>query len=705
MDLFQRPVDGSLHVQPSAVRRRVPVRPAWLGPRAGSDAVAQARDSPLPKELFVMLAAPVPAVEEARIAALRRYGVLDTDPEQGFDDMAWLAGEICGTPMAFVSLVDTEREFFKAAVGSNERESPRDSSFCGHTILADSPLIVPDTREDERFHDNPQVISDVGIRFYAGVPLVTPDGYRIGALCVKDTRPRTLSSDALRALEALGRQVVAQLETRRLLVAEATAVARFEALIKHAPIGIGLMDVTGTFVLTNPAMGSISGFSSEELKRIPLAEYSLPEDYEEIARPFRAMFAGEQASFRQEHRLLDCHGDVVWVDSALSLLPSTSGRPELAIVMAQDITRRRLAEEHVRETQKIEAAGELAAGVAHDFNNLLTGISGYAALARTQVDGGSRLAEYLSQIEGCVERAASLTQQLLAFGRKEALELVDLDLNELIGDAASMLRTLLGPQVTVELALEPELRRVSGDPVQLQRVLLNLTLNARDAMPDGGTLTVHTANADTDPRVVLTVSDTGCGMNPGVQARMFEPFFTTKEHGQGTGLGLSSVHGIVLQTGGDIAVDSAVGEGTTFTITLPTATSRSTPAAAPREVAERKDGGRARVLVVEDQAPVRDLITELLELHNYDVVAAPDAETALSRVDEHEPFDVVLTDIVLPGMDGVALVDALQVQKTKTRVLFMSGYPREHRVDPRLLLAKPFGIDDLLARLDTLHAA
>ena len=407
---------------------------------------------------------------------------------------------------------------------------------------------------------------------------------------------------------------------------------------------------------------------------MPIAEYSLPEDFEEIARPFRALLAGEHDSFRQEHRLLDCHGDVVWVDSALSLLPSTSGRRELAIVMAQDITRRRLAEEHVRETQKIEAAGELAAGVAHDFNNLLMGISGYATLARKQVDAGSRLAEYLSHIEGCVERAASLTQQLLAFGRKEALQLVDLDLNQLIGDAASMLRALLGPQVVVELALEPELWNVSGDPVQLQRVLLNLTLNARDSMPDGGTLTVCTANGDAC--VVLKVSDTGCGMSPEVQARMFEPFFTTKEHGQGTGLGLSSVHGIVLQSGGDIAVDSAVGDGTTFTIMLPAATSRSILAPAPVAVVERKDGGRARVLVVEDQAPVRNLITELLELHNYDVVAASDAETALSLVDEHQPFDVMLTDIVLPGMDGVALADALYAQDTNTRVLFMSGYPR-----------------------------
>ena len=194
---------------------------------------------------------------------MRRYGVLDTDPEQGFDDIAWLAAEICGTPMAFVSLVDAEREFFKAAFGSDARESPRDISFCGHTILTDSPLIVPDTWDDERFQDNPQVISAAGIRSYAGVPLVTPDGYRIGALCVKDTRPRTLPGDALRVLEALGRQVVAQLEMRRLLVAEATAVARFEALIEHAPIGIGLMDTTGTFVLTNRAMGNITGFSSE----------------------------------------------------------------------------------------------------------------------------------------------------------------------------------------------------------------------------------------------------------------------------------------------------------------------------------------------------------------------------------------------------------------------------------------------------------
>ncbi len=450
-------------------------------------------------------------------------------------------------------------------------------------------------------------------------------------------------------------------------------------------------------------MGSITGFSSEELKQKPLADYSLAEDFEGIALPFRAMFAGELDSFRREHRLLDCHGDVVWVDSALSLLPSASGRPELAIVMAQDITRRRLAEEHVRETQKIEAAGELAAGVAHDFNNLLMGISGYATLAHTRVDAGSRLAEYLSHIEGCVHRAASLTQQLLAFGRKEALQLVDLDLNQLIGDAASMLRALLGPQVAVELALAPELRNVSGDPVQLQRVLLNLTLNARDAMPDGGTLTVRTANGD--DRVVLTVSDTGCGMSPEVQARSFEPFFTTKEHGQGTGLGLSSVHGIVLQSGGEIAVASVVGEGTTFTITLPAATATAVPVAAPIDIVVRKDGGRTRVLVVEDQAPVRNLITELLGLHNYDVVAAPDAEAALSFVDEHEPFDVVLTDIVLPGMDGVALAHALHAQNANTRVLFMSGYPREHRVDPRMLLAKPFSIDDLLARLDTLQTA
>jgi two-component system, cell cycle sensor histidine kinase and response regulator CckA len=522
---------------------------------------------------------------------------------------------------------------------------------------------------------------------------------------------------------AVGR--AAELEARQ---AAAEAIERFETIFELAPIGIGLMTPDGRFALASPAMCAITGYSVEELARLPISEYAPPDTFKQIAEPFRAMFAGDHDSFQSEHRLRTREGGIVWVDASLSLLRDTDDKPQFAIVMAQDITRRRLAEERVRETEKIEAVGQLAAGVAHDFNNLLTAMLGYAALARMQVAEDGVAADHLARIEESAKRAAALTQQLLAFGRKQTLNVTRVDLNELISDAVTMVRSLLGPTIAINCDLDPDAMIVEADPTQLQHVLLNLALNARDAMSNGGTLTIGTRHLKPDAeqesrraaggsqlRVLLWLADTGCGMEDDVCSRIFEPFFTTKAVGKGTGLGLSSAYGIVKQSEGEIEVESELGVGTTFRIYLPAlenpkpAVAQDTlevePDRAPEPNNQNARRNRYRVLLVEDQPEVRKLITLLLTESGHRVTDVPDGESALALTADGDHFDIVITDIVLPGIDGVTVAAQLHTHRPDLPILFISGYQREHRVDPARLLRKPFTTRELLDKLDNIVAA
>jgi signal transduction histidine kinase len=339
--------------------------------------------------------------------------------------------------------------------------------------------------------------------------------------------------------------------------------------------------------------------------------------------------------------------------------------------------------EQLRQSQKMDAIGRLAGGVAHDFNNLLLAINGYAEFLTSSLTD-ERHRRYATEIRAAGERAAALTHQLLAFSRRQVLQPRVIDLNDTIREIETMLRRLIGESVDVVLKLDPALRPVEADPSQVGQVLLNLAVNARDAMSGAGTLEIATRNDRAD--VVLEVTDTGIGMDEETQSRIFEPFFTTKDVGAGTGLGLSTVYGIVAQTGGVIGVRSAPGEGSTFTLRLP---ATAQPFAEVAVAAEPASHGGERILVVDDERVVRDLLAQMLREHGYEVsVAASGLEAQLLE----GPWDLLLTDVVMPGIDGVKLAAEIDARL----VLFISGYDQETLVrSDAAFLQKPFSREEL----------
>lgn len=401
------------------------------------------------------------------------------------------------------------------------------------------------------------------------------------------------------------------------------------------------------------------------------------------------------------------------------------GDHELHVAFVRDISERRQAEEdqakleeQLRQAQKMESIGRLAGGLAHDFNNLLTVIQGYCGLMQAQISNESPLLEDLKQIQRAGERATTLVRQLLAFSRKQVLAPTLLDLNSLVANLRKMLERLIGEDITLSTVLQPGLWTTIADPSQIEQVIMNLVVNARDAMPTGGKLTIETRNvlldhnylksrleAPSGPCVMLVVTDTGCGMDADTQARIFEPFFTTKEAGKGTGLGLATVYGIIKQSGGDIMVYSEPDQGTTFTIYLPTS-EPGTKVLAAAQADSVVRGGTETILLVEDEERVRQLAQTVLQSKGYMVLEAGHGSEALFLFEQHQgPIDLLLTDVVMPQMSGRELAEQLKARQPQLKVLFMSGYTDDAVVRHGLLaakveyLAKPFALDTLVAKV------
>jgi PAS domain S-box-containing protein len=395
------------------------------------------------------------------------------------------------------------------------------------------------------------------------------------------------------------------------------------------------------------------------------------------------------------------------------------GGEPCVLTVARDVTEQRELEEQLRQAQKMEAVGQLAGGIAHDFNNLLVVISGYGESLLEQLEPGSELSEAAGEIVRAASRAASLTHQLLAFGRRQSLQPRILDLNEVVRDTESLLRRLIGEEIALSLRLEPQLGLVTADPGQIQQMLLNLAVNARDAMPEGGPLVIQTRNLS--PRearrvrgielaaaeyVCMSVTDAGVGIPTGAEDQIFEPFFTTKEPGHGTGLGLSTVYGIAKQSGGDIRVESKPGEGTTFEIFFPGAIGERVTTDSVEAIQQAPEFEGRTILVVEDEASVRRLVRVVLERSGFKVLEATNGRSALALTAEQtEPIDLVLTDVRMPEMGGLELSQRLREARPETRVIFMSGYASPSASEQALMreagevLLKPFSPPELLARL------
>jgi two-component system cell cycle sensor histidine kinase/response regulator CckA len=491
-----------------------------------------------------------------------------------------------------------------------------------------------------------------------------------------------------------------------------------EHIIASAPTLIVGIAPDGVTTFINPAVTRVTGYEPEEIVGQNWWRINYPAtEYVQVERLFEEFEQG-RAVANYEMSLTTKHGGKRTISWNSANRSNKQGEIVEVIGIGVDVTDRQQLEEQLRQSQKLEAVGQLAGGVAHDFNNLLTVITGYSDLTLRRLDNKSPFRSSLEEIKKAGERAASLTRQLLAFSRKQVLQPKVLKLNAIVADIDKMLRRLIGEDIDALTLLEPSLGQVKADPGQIEQVILNLAVNARDAMPQGGKLTIETANVYLDDQyarghttiqpgryVMLSVSDTGCGIDAETQARMFEPFFTTKEQGKGTGLGLSTVYGIVKQSGGHLWVYSEMGKGTTFKIYLPRVDEVIESDEARDTLAELPQG-KETVLLTEDEEQVRQMIRMILEMSGYCVLEASDGEEALAIYKQHEgQIDLVMTDVVMPQMSGRELAQSLEVLHPGIKVLYMSGYTDDAIVRHGLLdqeiafLQKPFTPDALIRKV------
>ena len=886
--------------------------------------------------------------EDPRFRLLRDYRILDTPPEDGFDDLVRVATYICGTPVGLVGFIDANREWFKSRVGWDLTEVPREISLSTYTIAQPNVLVVPDTLKDTRFTKN-RLVAEAGIRFYAGVPLLTSEGCALGALSVMDHIPRVLTEEQRHMLWTLARQVMAHLEHRRAagsnsgeeshgryrrffessvvgfysttldgqvldcnrafvrimgyasreevlacdaldfyfsraeredfveqcrslgfltdfasrlrrkdgsavwvleniqLVPEQNGASaliegalvdvsqqrfaeaarnqaqkamedsetRYRRLFETAKDGILILDFnTGQIDDVNPYLIEMLGYTHDEFvgkklweigpfKDVPASRAAFSElqtkgvvryddlplqtkegrrievefvsnvypvdgtlvaqcnirDITERARAeaalkisethHRSVFEGAvhgiyrgtlNGSFLDVNPALVTMLGYASADEVLKLNVARDvfAEPEEGIrllqewqrtgqieeevrwkrrdqrlitvrlsgrvlatehqktpgieVIVEDITERRALEEQLRQALKIEAVGQLAGGMAHEFNNYLGIVLGYSDLLLEEAGVTEALRGNVAEIKAATQRAASLTRQLLALSRRQVLEPIVLDVNAVVWETHKLLRRLVPENIDLIPVLEPNLHSVKVDPAQIQQILINLVVNARDAMPQGGKVVIETSNVELDEEytsrhidvqpgryVMLTVSDNGSGIDEQTQARIFEPFFTTKQKGKGTGLGLSTVYGIVRQSGGHVTVESVLQEGSKFRIYLPPteATGLRTQVEAPPIQGEILSGTET-VLAVEDEPSLRRLISVSLEKRGYTVLAAEDGTEAL-RILESNPdkIDLVVSDIMMPKMNGLELRRKAVLLRPGVRFLFISGYAED----------------------------
>lgn len=788
--------------------------------------------------------------EAERLQILNDLNILDTPSEEIFDRLTALVARLFNVPIALISLVDKDRQWFKSCYGLPAlKQTRREVSFCAYAIQSMQVMVVEDATTDPRFAANPLVTGDPHIVFYAGAPLTTKENVNLGTLCLIDHQPRTFNKNEQEMLADFAAIVVEQLQLRlrqserELLQSQ----SRFALLFQHNPVpSVVTLLSDGTLLDVNESFLNLLGYDRKEVigrssidfiwgsaekrqllidqllekgvtnnieveistrtneKRILLVAASLIEldgekctltnftdvterrHTEMILRETEnnlrtvidnapiVLFAMDtqgkltlsegkglyglgykprelvgQSAFEMYrdvpsvvnamHRMLAGEnvteivsiGNNIFIECSVNPLRNTSTDEIVgAIGVFIDITDRKRTEEalsrteeQLRQAQKMEAIGRLAGGVAHDFNNLLTGIMGYTEMLASGFDNTpERQQEDLNQIMQLAQQASELTGQLLAFSRKQLLQPKVIDLNHVVKDTEKMLRRLIGEDVQLITNLEPKLFRIVADPGQLVQVIMNLAVNARDAMPYGGQLTIETHNIAIDGHnqelksghyVLLSIGDTGTGISELVKEHIFEPFFTTKELGKGTGLGLSTVYGIIKQTGGHIEVNSALEVGTTFRIFLPIDQNNRKVGTVAKDsdisniFIEAKNtisqsDEAVTILLAEDDVQVRTLSANNLIMLGYNVLQARDGVEALEIYANHKKTNsqaiaLLVTDVIMPGgINGLQLATKLTEQQPDLKVLFISGYTGDNAVAQELnkkdfaILHKPF---------------
>jgi len=801
----------------------------------------------------------LPPNEAERLSVLAQQAFASPALRQACGDLVRLAASACGVPLAAISVVERDRQWFSATHGFAVGETPRDEAFCAHTIQGSTVLEIPDAAEHPSLRTSRLVLQPPHVRFYAGVPLLSREGLALGALCVMHSEAASLTDGQRNALSTLGRHAAAHFDLHRSLQAlaedhielrdrlnagedaleesyqaltdignllplslvvtrktdgtllyandtfretfglppgtgsglrstsfymdrkdredllaglegrgmlrdrvvelrrwdetpfpaavsmrlvrfagedalvstvhdltllreaEEAKVAshrHFRELLEAVANAVVVVDDDGKVGFVNRAAVRVFGYAESEIVGLPvevLVPGAVREDHVVHCRRFHT--AGEGRAMGSGLEIEGVHRDGRRIPIDVSLRPVSSNGSRLVVCTVRDLTEQKLLEARLMGAQRLEAVGRLAGGVAHDFNNLIQVILTEAELLLDVHAPPEEAREGVAAIVAVAARAGTLTKQLLAFSRRQVLEPALVDLSAAVRNLDRILARLLGEGIHVRCDLAEGLPAVFVDLSQVEQVVVNLAVNARDAMPSGGELTIGTGVASLEGSaaaslvggqsgdyVVLTMKDTGVGMDRETMKRIFEPFFTTKEMGSGTGLGLATVYGIVKQSEGHMWVDSHPGEGTTFSIYFPVAEdapARPSEAPAPRSGPRSAEG--AMVLVVEDDEAVRRLICRVLRSDGLEVLEAGSLAEAESLATRHGgKIRLLLTDIVLPGDNGDMVAEIVQRFSPEVKALFMSGYPEDEVTMNRLLqrgvewIPKPFSIQTLL---------
>ncbi len=679
---------------------------------------------------------------QKRLDALARYQVMDSPAEPVFDALATRASEILETPMATVTFLDERRQWFKARVGFEPTETPIEDAFCAYAIKhPEDVMVVSDTWEDDRFRTNRLVTRGPRIRSYAGAPMVTPEGVPIGTVCVIDRKPRRMSRLKREVLRTLAHEAVGLMETgflRRTLDAEREASHAlqvredyFRHLTEYALDLITILEVDGTIRFESRSIESELGHAPEHYRGRNAFEFVHPEDCPAVMNAFQKTLERRGKTpvirFRFRHadgtyRILEGSGNNLLDDPAVHGI----------VFNSRDVTERLRLEAEVERgrLEKTDAIARLTGGVAHDFNNILTAVQGLARLAEFRVPVGSPESGYLSDIQTATERATLLTRQLLAFSGRVVLQPQAIELASWLRALEPRLVSELGPNIELTVVCHGDLR-VCEDATQFEQVILQLADNARAAMPAGGHFTIEALPVILSPEerpqdgrdgdvqyVQLSVTDQGLGMDERTLARIFEPFFTTKIVGNHPGLGLCMCRGIIEQSGGHLTVHSHPGRGTVFHIFLPS-TEALEKEAAPPELAPPSTSilpiavlpDIPTILFVDDEPMLREIGATILEEQGYRVLLAEDGLDALARLSEikFRNLDLLVTDIIMPGMNGVQLAEEVGRLRPGTRVLLCSGYTRDVLAHSGLpegaaFLPKPYTLARLLEKVGEMLA-
>jgi PAS domain S-box-containing protein len=667
--------------------------------------------------------------EASRLEALRQYQILDTPPEEAFDDLAFLAAQICNTPIALINLIDANRQWFKAKVGLDVQEMPRDTGFGSICIENGEVLIIPDTLADERFATNPIVTyGGLCVRFYAGVPLLAPGGEAIGTLCIGDRVPRQISPKQVEALQAFSRLVVRQLEIRQTLAELASIKQEYkqgqETLLDIVTDAIVVQDLSNKILLWNKNSEKLYGWKSEEAIGKQSDELFSIEALPQNLEIYQTVL--KDGYWQGELQKTSKSGKKLIVESRWTLINDEHSQAKSILAVDTDITEKKQLEKEFLRAQRMESIGILASGIAHDLNNVLSPILMAVHLLKSK-SCDPQINQMLSIIENNTKRGADLVKQVLSFirgiegnvqGQAAMRQCTVLPVKDLILEMQQTISQTFPKSIAVYTKIQEELLPTCADSTQLHQVLINLCLNARDAMPTGGTLTISAENIWIDETyasmhiearvgayIVLTVADTGLGINSEILDRIFEPFFTTKESDKGTGLGLSTVMRIIKEHASFITVSSFVGKGTKFKVYLPAV--NKVPIQLLEDTGIPAGSGEC-ILIVDDETAIQEITKTSLENYNYTAMTAGDGIEALAIYAQHkDKISAAIIDMMMSNMDGATTIRTLQNINPLLPIIVISGLATSEQVpidktdEHTAFLPKPYTTQELLK---TLHA-